>query len=94
MSEEQITGIIQGAIGTLSVEFILGVIACGVYKYRFHRDEGKIFEFIKNSEHTFRSTEVIASELHLETRRIEHVAMRSKKIERNKKKNESWRMSY
>jgi hypothetical protein len=56
----------------------------------FKIDERKIVNFIKNSKHTFRSTEAICAHTSLDTDRIKKVASKSKKLKRNSAKKESW----
>jgi hypothetical protein len=86
MAEFFTNGIVQSVIAAL----IFALLVWGYKKVHFCWDERKILNFIKSSQHTFRSTEAIAASTNLESSRIQHVAEKSKKLRRNSKEKESW----
>lgn len=86
MAEFFKNGIVQSVIAAL----IFALLVWAYKKVHFWWDERKIFNFIKSSSHTFRSTEAIAASTNLEAARIQHVAAKSKKLRRNSKEKESW----
>lgn len=79
-------GIVQSVLAAIIFAGLVWVVKF----IQFRRDEQKICQFIHNSSDTFRSTEAIAAETHLEMDRIRLVASRSQKIRRNTKQKESW----
>ncbi|WP_226685153.1 hypothetical protein [Shewanella indica] len=86
MAEFFKNGIVQSIAATL----IVALLVWGYKKVHFWWDERKILDFIKSSQHTFRSTEAIAASINLESSRIQHVAAKSKNLRRNSKEKESW----
>lgn len=79
-------GIVQSVVAAI----VFAVIVWLYQRMHFWWDERKIFNFINESSETFRSTEAIAANTHLETSRIQYVAAKSKRIRRNSKEKESW----
>ncbi|WP_444936187.1 hypothetical protein ACJJIW_20185 [Microbulbifer sp. JMSA004] len=80
--------ITQGLLASIA----FAIIAWCIKRIIFLHDEKKIYNLIKSSNQRFRSTEAISSNLNLESARVQHVAGKSKKIIRNEKEKESWRL--
>jgi len=82
-------GIVQSVIAAIAFSLLVWLYKKG----HFWWDERNIVNFIKNSKDTFRSSEAIVSSTNLEASRIQHICSKSKKIRRNTKEKESWRLS-
>lgn len=86
-------GIVQGVIVALIVAFIFWVIR----HFKFKHDEKTLINFLGESKretsHTFRTTHAISSATNLSEERIRKVCNKSKKITRNQREKESWKLS-
>ena len=85
--------IVQGVLATLVASLIIWMLAGIKAKY----DQNKIISFLKKSKketnHTFRTTHAIASETNLSKERVGKLGSKSKKIKRNQKEKESWKLA-
>ncbi|QGX40162.1 hypothetical protein [Permianibacter aggregans] len=75
---------------------IIGIVSLLWRKYQDHQDSEAIFNFLIASEaetpHTFRSTEAIAAKTKLTQNRVEELCTKHKKIQRNSKEKQSWKL--
>lgn len=83
-------------IGTLLAALICWLLRAFWRSYRDMRDANKIERFMANSRETtdyrFRRTQAIAAATKIPERRVADLAIRHKKIKRNTKEKESWRL--
>ncbi|KHO63677.1 hypothetical protein [Pseudomonas flexibilis] len=75
---------------------IIGIISWLWRAHQNRRDSNAIFKFLTASKaetpHTFRSTEAIASKTKLTQSRVEELCTKHKKIQRNAKEKQSWKL--
>ena len=88
MQEQIITGIVSG----LAVALVIWVTKL----VRNKRDTDRITDFLARSKETtgfsFRSTHAIASATHISEERVRTLCGNCKRIKRNEKERESWRL--
>lgn len=86
-------GIFQAVVAALLVAVILWFVR----RYMYTRDEQKIIDFLRLSAaqagFRFRTTESIVAATHLSENRVKDVCGSSKRIARNEKEKESWRLA-
>lgn len=80
----------------LIVCVITGILSWIWHTYHNYRDSNAIYNFLTRSKadtsHTFRSTEAIASRTNLPQSRVEVLCAKHKKIVRNTKERQSWKL--
>ncbi len=88
LSDQIIIGIVSG---------VIVVVLLGIWKViHDQKDTDKIITFLNNSEattdNTFRSNHAISSDTNLSEDRVRKLCSKSRKIKRNTKEKESWRL--
>ena len=85
-------GIFQTVVGSILVALIMWLIT----RAKNERIETKIISFLEESrndtDYLFRSTNSISSALNLSEEKINKICSSSKKIARNQKEKESWKL--
>lgn len=84
-------------IAELLAAALVGLVVYAVKYYRDWRDSRAIYNYMqsskKTSPHTFRSTQAIASEVHMTETRVADLCGKHPGIKRNQKEKQSWRLA-
>jgi hypothetical protein len=87
----------KNAIVGIIVSLIVAFIIWTIQKFREKRAEEKIISFMNESAKItswkFRSTPAISSHTNISSEKIEKICSKSKKIKRNEKEKESWKLT-
>lgn len=86
----------QIIIGVI-ISLVVSLCLCFIRFLRNVKDTKKIINYLKNSKektgYSFRSNHAIASDTHLTEERVRTLCSRSKKVKRNEKEKESWKLN-
>ena len=83
-------------VSALVAAVVLAVLGSASKLYRDHRDSTKVYDLLLKSKHetnfTFRSTEAISSDTKISEKRVAELCTKHRKIKRNEKEKQSWRL--